>query len=217
MSQAERNPLQFITPICRLSYPKLATPHKSPLYSAEKKAKNTRAYEAVGVFEGKVPPLLLQKVELAIATKWPNRPAKIELPWRNNHDRINDAGEIVKGYEVPGFYLSFREEGNDERPPVPPALFGPTREIPGDPKSPFVRLPASAFYAGCYVVFQARAYAYEFEKVKRGVAFGLVAVQFVRDGERLGRGASVDESAFTEHMSEAELEGDTSLGDFVPF
>lgn len=219
MSQANKDPFQFLMPICRLSYPKLATPYVSPsLKEAEKiERKNPRAFEAVGIFEGKVPDWLTQKADLVIAQKWPNRRVNVELPWRNNTDRINEAGEIVKGYEVPGFNISFRENGNDEKPPIQPALFGPTRERPGDPTSPFIRLPASAFYAGCYVQIQTRIYAYEFQKVKKRVGFGLIAVQFVRDGERIGRSTTVDENAFAEHASEAELEGDTSLGDFVPF
>lgn len=198
---------KFVTPVCRLSYPKLARALGSKFHNAAQKAKNARAFEAVGIFEGKVPPLMLQKVEAAIAAKWTTRPAKIEMPWKNNADRTNDAGEIVKGYEVPGFHVTFRNKGDDDNPPIQPAFVGPTREV----------IPASTFYAGCYVAIQTRVYGWEFEG-KKGIGFDLLAVQFVRHGDRLGRDNQPDLDAFNEFDPIGlEQEGDTSLGDFVPF
>lgn len=65
-------------------------------------------------------------------------------------------------------------------------------------------------YSGCYVRVSLGSYPYEYMG-KHGVGFGLNAVQFVEDGDRLGGGVSVDQ-AFDELDDEYD---DEDLEDLI--
>lgn len=71
-------------------------------------------------------------------------------------------------------------------------------------------LDASEFYSGCYAIASVRAYAYE-KKGNRGVAFGLINVQKVRDGEPFGGGRSKAEDDF--RPVEGQAGSDDEVGD----
>jgi len=57
------------------------------------------------------------------------------------------------------------------------------------------------FYAGCYARAVVTCYTYDF-KGKKGVSFGLTAIQKVRDGEKLGGG--VDAATFFDTIETEE-------------
>lgn len=114
-------------------------------------------------------------------------------PLRKQDDKVDD----YDGFKEGGFYLNTSTK-------FPPVLTGPQRE----------EIEAGAFYDGCYGQILFRPYWYE-NKGNRGVALGMAAVQFVRDGKRLS-GGGVDPNDYFDDQESEDIgdDDDDDLGGF---
>lgn len=80
-------------------------------------------------------------------------------------------------------------------------------------KDPKIRITSEAqLYSGCYVYAVVNAFTYDHPENGKGVSFGVSAVQFVRDGERLGGGFVDPESVFDTIADEGEAPAATQNG-----
>lgn len=69
------------------------------------------------------------------------------------------------------------------------------------------------FYPGCWVNALVRPYAWDHPAGGRGVSWGLLAVQFAADGERIGGGSSIDlDAEFSAIEAPKPAEGKPAAG-----
>lgn len=100
----------------------------------------------------------------------------LKSPLREGSDK-----DHLDGYSKDNYFISARSES---RPGVVDRLLHPLTEEDGRP------------YAGCYVNARVECYGYVHPKSGPGITFGLINVQFVRDGEPFGGKASAPEEGF---------------------
>lgn len=113
----------------------------------------------------------------ALVKKWGDKkekwPKNLRSPFRDQGDREkeNDNGDMVlpQGYEKGAVYINLK---SNQRPGV---VDQSVQEI----------LDESEFYGGCWARASINAYAYD-QAGNRGVAFGLMNVQKVRDDDAFG-------------------------------
>lgn len=154
------------SPVGRVSFPSLLKPDTGREFSDEK-------YKVTLLFpktdkEGLA--VLKEAVQAVAAAKWPGVNLKqIATPFRNGDEK-----EDWDGY--PGhIFITAKSKQK-------PGLVGPTKKSLGE---------GEEIYGGCYA--RARITAFTYAKgPNRGVSFALESVQFVRDGERFGKGVDVD-------------------------
>ena len=162
-----------ITPVARLAFPALATP-KANQQGKEK-------YGCVLLFDKATSNLDELKALGAgvVKEQWPDaakRP-KLRNPVKDG-DVPNSMGNIPNGYA--GCWVVSCSSNY-----APGLVNQQAKKV----------LDASMFYPGCYVYAQVNAYSYA-NSGNVGVSFGLSALQFVRDGEKLAGAAPNPESAF---------------------
>jgi len=144
-----------ITPVFRLAFPAV---FKAKLNKMNEKEE----YSLVALFKkGEDLTKLKQAAEAAVIKKWPNElPDSIRSPFRDQADRKGT------GYEPGAIFMTLKSQ---EKPGV---VDQNVEEI----------IDTSQVYAGCWCKASINAYAYD-QKGNKGVAFGLVNLQKVSDGD----------------------------------
>lgn len=160
----------LITPVFRICWPTLETPKAAEGSDKEK-------YSLVMLFDADAmatPEFAAIKAEVMRAAKqefgrlftegvgWPTT---LRFPFRNGTEAAAEKGEHFKG-------TLFATASSDYKPTVK------NRDN--------VSIQNIDVYGGCYCRAMIHVYAYD-NKGNKGVAIGLDGVQFVRDGEPLGR------------------------------
>lgn len=148
------------TPEFRASFPAVIKPKMNNLSGNEE-------YSIQMVFEksADLAPLKLMAKEAAIE-KWGNKiPEKLRSPFRDG-DQYNDTADNQREELAGKIFINCK-----------------SKQRPGLVDSELNAIQSeSDFYGGCYARATLRAYAYD-TKGNRGVAFGLLNVQKLRDGE----------------------------------
>ncbi len=157
----------------RLSYPHLFTPAKALEAGKEEK------YQATFILNREEHKALIAKIE-ALTERLALDKFKRKVPLK--HKPLRDGNEVEKeGY---GDEVMFIRSSSDKRPVVVDRDLTPLTK--DDPKP----------YGGCFVNASVRLFAYEHPTGGRGVSVGLLAVQFVKDGESFGAGPVKAEDEF---------------------
>jgi hypothetical protein len=103
-------------------------------------------------------------------------PKKVALPIKDGNEETDDAGEV---------YASSKN--------MRIIRFKSTRKPPCiGPAGGEDLIEASDIYSGCYIKVKADFFGYTHPQGGKGVSAGMSAIQFVRNGERIGGGAPVD-------------------------
>lgn len=165
--------MKVTTPFFRVSYPNVFKPRLNKLNNKEE-------YNIQCLFpKGTDLTSLKQAAQSAMEKKWGSDQAKwpknIRTPFRNQGDRAKD-GKTPMGYEDGAIYLNLR---TDKRPGVVDQNRNPI-------------LDENEFYAGCWARATISAYAYD-QAGNRGVSFGLLNLQKVKDDEPLGTRVSAED------------------------
>lgn len=168
-----------ITPEFRVSYPNVFKPKYNELAKKEE-------YSVVALFpKGADLSKLKATVQAAVEEKWGKDQAKwpknLRLPFKvQSLTRVNAKGETVPnaGHVDGAIYLDLKSK---TKPQVVDQQVQPIIE-------------ETEFYAGAWAIASVRAYAYD-QAGNRGVSFGLVNIQKVREGEPLA-GRSTPEMDF---------------------
>lgn len=162
--------IKGLTPIGRVSYPKLVTPDTFG---------GKQSYSLMLVFDPNDPATkpgldrMVSEMNQAIKEKWGDKLPKLKKPFKKGEEefpgREEFAGKIL---------LTLRTAATNKV-----GIIGPAKE----------ELRPEAIYPGCFARASYSVGVYELPENK-GVSFFLNNVQFARDGERLGGGpASADE------------------------
>lgn len=162
--------MSLVTPVFRASYASVFTPKLNDLSGKEE-------YSVQALFKrGEDLTKLQDAVKKAIVDKWgadKNKwPNNIRLPFRDQAERAKnvDGKQILPaGYEPGAIFINLKSSNR-------PAVVGPDVQ-------PI--LDAAEFYSGCFARASVSVYAYD-QKGNRGVAFGLMNLQKVAEGEPLG-------------------------------
>ena len=152
---------KVLTPEFRVSFPAILEPKLNSLSGKTE-------YSIQMVFEGDADLTELKKMANAAAiTKFgeANIPKGLRSPFRNG-DEFNDTADNQREELAGKIFVNCRSK---QRPGLVDASVNAI-------------IDASDFYGGCYARASVRAYAYDF-KGNRGVAFGVLNVQKLRDGE----------------------------------
>lgn len=165
------------TPTFRASFPSLFTPQSFEGGAAK--------YGITMLFDKGTDLSKLKKIaQEAVEKKWPDvsrRPKNLKNPFRDGD--TEKAG--IAGYEGKIFVKATSKTA----PRVVDKKIQPLEE--------------TEFYAGCYAIASVTAYAYDFQG-NRGVAFGLVNVQKVKDGEPFSSSFAKPEDDFSEIADDFE-------------
>lgn len=157
----------------RLSYPHLFTPAKALEAGKEEK------YQATFILDKVKHKALIDKVE-KLTERLALDKFKRKVPLK--HKPLRDGNEVEKeGY---GDEVFFIRTSSDRRPVVV------------DRDLTLLTKEDSRPYGGCYVNASVRLFAYEHPTGGRGVSVGLLALQFVKDGESFGAGPVKAEDEF---------------------
>jgi hypothetical protein len=163
--QTQSAPAKLLTPKARLSYPYLFKVR--PLSPDDDAGKKPR-FECEMLFPKATDLSALQKaVDAAIAARWPDpakRPKNLSLPIKDGDEKA----DRCDGYA--GCYY------------IKPWTYNKPRVVDGHRAD--IR-DEDAMYGGCYVRANVTCYAYD-KLGKRGVAFGLLSIQKMADGDRFG-------------------------------
>lgn len=130
-------------------------------------------------------------VKAALDAKFPNGIKNPRNPFQDGNEKVEEWGESFRD-------TTYVRAQSQYRPKVVDAN---RTEI----------LDSEKVYPGCYCRALVAAYAYD-NAGNRGVSFSLEAVQFLRDGERLGGGVSVD--MFDDGKVSPEAKTDPFANDF---
>lgn len=177
--QPQTDPNKIKLTNVRLSYPNLFTPRepepgKPPEFSASLILDKVKDRAQIEALEKLIDRVALDKFR-----------RKMGLKHRGLRDGNEKADRDGYGDEV--MFITAKAK-KDRRPVVVDADKTPL--VDGDPKP----------YAGCYVNASVRAFAYDHATGGKGVGFGLLAIQFVKDGPSFGA-APVDADAEFEDVS----------------
>lgn len=161
---------KIITPVFRLSYPNLFKPSYNKLAKREEYTitmlfdKKTSAVDLKGLKE------LAQKVAIA---KFGAKPGKIKSPFRDGDTEISDQTGELKKFTNPSIdgMIYIRSWSK-----FPPGIVDAARQ-------PIIA--EDEIYGGCYCRAQLNCYAYD-QAGNRGVSFGLLHIQKVKDGDPFG-------------------------------
>lgn len=174
------------TPTFRVSYPSL--------FKAKRNTRNGKdEYSVEALFElGADLSDLKQMAHNACVktwgddpTKWPKdkETGKIRTPFKDQGSKEKD-GKLGMGLTKGAIFMTFKADASKSRPAVVDVN---RQEI----------LEEHKIYAGCYARASVVAYAYPKKGVvgqSPGVAFGLNAIQFVKDGEAFSSRPSVEDA-----------------------
>lgn len=189
MTENKNNDGKVITPEFRLAFPAIIEP---------KEDQSGRMLYSVVMLFPKSNKAELKALELltqaAMAKKWPDaskRPQGLRSPFRDGDTYTNQkTGELYDGF--PGHW--FIRASSQYKPGLVDASLQPI-------------LNPSEIYGGCYCRAQVNAYAYD-KAGNRGVSFGLLHVQKLRDGEAFS-GIGSPEDVFS------AIEQPAGNGDFL--
>lgn len=131
-------------------------------------------------------------MKAAIFEKWGENAPKIkDLPIKDGDER-----DEVQGYKG-HWYL--KVTANQDRRPVVIDQMGE----PADPKEA---------YSGCYADVAVNAFAWEYQKVKKGVSFGIQAVRLsAKEGKPFGAGPVDAAKLFSDSDEDSEFEDSEEL------
>lgn len=170
----------IITPVFRLSYPNIWAPKFNQLAKREQ-YDIQMLFDKVTTKEALMPMVKLMN-DLAI-WKWGKKPENFMNPFKDGDTKKDSTGALLseknpafKGMIILGSWSK-----------MPPGVMDPTGKHPITVKE--------EIYGGCYCRAQLNAYAYE-QGQNRGVSFGLLHVQKVKDGDAFGN-RSRPEDAFS--------------------
>lgn len=172
----------FKTPLARLSYPHL--------FKAQKMDDGGEKFNCSLIIPKTADlSVLVNAVKDAVKAEWQDKGLE-ELKKGLIKNPIID-GALPKWADKAelGPDVVFIRPGSKQQPPCVNARALPARE--------------DELYAGCYVYAVLNAFTWLDKRQGKGVSFGLQAVQFVKDGERLG-GGGVDPSKFFEAIVDDE-------------
>jgi hypothetical protein len=158
------------TPAFRVGYPNVFKPKKNELNGQNE-------FSVVALFKkGENLDKLKAVAQEAIVAKWGKDknqwPTNLRSPFRDQADRaktIEGKRVLPQGYEDGAIYLNLK-----------------SRQAPGVVNGNLdAIIEESEFYAGCFAIASVNAYAYD-NKGNRGVSFGLINLQKVKEGDPLG-------------------------------
>jgi hypothetical protein len=110
--------------------------------------------------------------EAAAKAKWGGKvPPKLKTPFKDQKEAVNGDGDQYAGFGE-GIYI---QASSDTQPGIVDAK---VKDIIDD----------KDFYSGCYARATVNAYAWEHPTGGKGISFGLLNIQKLRDGDRLGGG-----------------------------
>lgn len=188
----------ILTPVFRVSYPNVMKPKMNDLSK-----KMEYSLEALFPLDADLSALKLA-AKAAIVEKWGEDQAKwpkgLRNPIKKQGDRVKevDGKSILPEPYVDGaFYLSLK---STQKP-------GLVNEMVED------IIDSSEFYAGCFARATVSVYAYD-QAGNRGVGFGLMNIQKVKDGDPLGsRTRAQDDFAPVTASASAKGKNPQSAGD----
>ncbi len=152
----------LLTPVGRLSYPKLFRPERNQL-----NPESDPKFSCVLIFDEAAQKdhrfLELRRAANDCATaKWGAKlPSNLKSPFREGAEKASD------GYGEGTVFVNMTAKRK-------PGVIGPDKQ-PAD---------EGDVYAGCYVIANVNPFAYD-EKGNRGISFGLNNIMKIRDGETL--------------------------------
>lgn len=166
MSQEQKSPRIFVTPVGRLSFPALFVPEKMDEDGKEQ-------YQATLLLPktADLSPLKAMMDEV-IKEKWgAKRPPNLHNPIRDGAEKAH-----ISGYDDTVWFLRAK---TSYRPQVVDNMKHP--------------IDVEAAYAGCRVKFVVQPFAYEHPKGGKGVGLTLFAVQKVGDDEPFGQSIDIND------------------------
>lgn len=174
-----------ITPKGRVSYAYVFDP-------AKKQNSDQTEWRCSLIFDDKADLSALKKiVHEAVKNKWGDNPPKgLRNPIRENDEKSDKAG-----YDIPGHYINTKTDR------AAPKIVDQAREL--------ITKESGRFYSGCYARASVTAYAYD-SHGNRGVAFNLIAMQKLDDGEPLADFVQFDATSDFEAVEGFEA---TAAGD----
>lgn len=125
---------------------------------------------------------------------------KFKSPFKEQSSLVDDDGTQKPGTVAGGVFINLNHQ-------LKPLVLGPNAKPIADPRD---------FYSGCHAVAKCEVYAWEHPKGGRGITFGLLGIQKVRDGERLGGGGLRADPSDFEAVAGAENAGGV-FDDDMPF
>lgn len=187
----------IMIPECRMSYPKVFKPELNKL-------NGKMEYSFVGLFNEKSDLTRMKALaQLALEATWGKDPTQwppvLKSPFRDQNERA----KFVEGKKIlPPGYVEGHKFVNFKSTKRPGIVDQNVQAI----------IDESQIYGGCWVQATVRAYTYD-QKGNRGVAFGLINIQKIRDGEPLG-GGSTPEQDFAPIAGAAAPAGGTATSLF---
>lgn len=188
-----------VTPVFRVSYPAVFKPKLNKL--SQKQEFSVQALFPAGEkLEG-----LKKAAQAAVIEKWgqdKNKwPKNLRLPFKTQDEKTDsETGKsfLPPGYTKGAYMLDLKAA---QKPGLVDANVQPI-------------LDESEFYPGCYAKASVSVFAYD-KAGNRGVSFGLVNIQKVKDGDPLGgRTRAEDDFAPVEGFNDETSEGSSTDGLF---
>lgn len=180
------------TPIARAAFVNLVTPRAQ---EGDNGTKGEPKYGLALLFpKGTNIDAILLAAQRKRKEKWGDKKPE-EIPRFTNG--VRDQGEKAEQYD--GYVAGARYMNVSSK--FKPEIVG---RSPSEPKD------ASEIYSGCYVRCNLNPYAYGGEKKHKGnngISFGLLKVQFIRDGEPLRGGSAADEVFDDEEGDDLDNDG----------
>lgn len=161
-------PTKIITPIFRLSYPHLFERHHNELANRDQ-------YDIVMMFDKKDKAAMKPMYDLMAQVakfRFGANTKGLKNPFKDGDTATNQAGELIKDKNASYVGMMVLSSWSKNQPGVV------------DNKNQIV-LDHDEVYGGCYCRAQLNCYAYEMAG-NRGVSFGLLNVQKIKDGEPFG-------------------------------
>lgn len=175
------------TPVARLSFPAIWDPQG---FTNNDGTKTEPKFAATLLFPKDADLSALKKLAFdTMAEKWPKGiPSGFKSPFRSGDEKPDLAG-------YPG--TVFVKASSSRRPKIVDLCL---QEI----------LDRDQVYAGCYVRASVNCYAYD-QRGNRGVAFGLLNLQKIRDGESFGGTSRPEDDFFDSDKLATQQGGESSL------
>ena len=168
---------QVQTPEAILSFPHLFEPTSAPGSTRE-------TFNAMLIFpKGTDLTALKELAKEVFREKFPNGAKGARDPFRNGNEKVEEWGEIFRD-------ATYVRVSSNLRPAVV------------DRQKQFITEPEQV-YGGQFVRAVIHAYGYD-TSGNKGIAFGLDAIQIIRDGEPLGNGGSTAAVALFDNLGEGE-------------
>ena len=170
----ENKMIKITTPAFRVSFPSLWEPQGYENQEAK--------YQVTALFPATTDISALKAFAKAVAVlKWGDKlPGKLSLPWHNGNDKLDSEGNIRAGYKDT-VWIRF----TSKKQPVVVDIN--KQEI----------LTENEIYGGCWARASVSCYAYD-KAGNKGVAFGLLSLQKLKDDEPFGGAHSNPDEDFAQ-------------------